>query len=49
MHDLEAANINLVGSEPLSGVCSIDQFHVLGPFGGRRTMTAMPPALRVKP
>lgn len=35
-HDLEAANINLVGGDPYSGVCSIDQFHLFRPFGGAR-------------
>lgn len=33
-HDLEAANINLTGGDPYSGICSIDQFHVLRPFAG---------------
>ncbi|EZP78271.1 FAD dependent oxidoreductase [Novosphingobium resinovorum] len=35
-HDLEAANINLVGGDPYSGVCSIDQFHLFRPFAGTR-------------
>lgn len=33
-HALEAANINLTGGDPYSGVCSIDQFHMLRPFAG---------------
>ena len=35
-HDLEAYNINLVGGDPYSGVCSIDQFHLFRPFAGAR-------------
>jgi phytoene dehydrogenase-like protein len=35
-HVLEAENINLSGGDPYSGVCSIDQFHALRPFGGLR-------------
>lgn len=35
-HDLEAHNINLVGGDPYSGVCSIDQFHLFRPFAGSR-------------
>ncbi len=34
--DLEAANINLVGGDPYSGSCSIDQFHLFRPFPGSR-------------
>lgn len=33
-HALEAANINLSGGDPYSGVCSIDQFHLMRPFAG---------------
>ncbi|CAN5319818.1 NAD(P)/FAD-dependent oxidoreductase [soil metagenome] len=39
-HMLEAYNINLVGGDPYSGVCSVDQFHLLRPFaaaGGHAT------------
>lgn len=32
--DLEAMNINLVGGDPYSGACSIDQFHLFRPFPG---------------
>lgn len=35
-HRLEAANVNLVGGDPYSGVCSVDQFHLFRPFGGAR-------------
>lgn len=35
-HQLEARNINLVGGDPYSGVCSIDQFHLFRPFAGAR-------------
>ena len=34
--DLEAHNINLVGGDPYSGACSIDQFHLNRPFAGSR-------------
>jgi phytoene dehydrogenase-like protein len=34
--DLEAANINLVGGDPYSGSCSIDQFHLFRPLAGGR-------------
>ncbi|HEX7693527.1 MAG TPA: NAD(P)/FAD-dependent oxidoreductase [Sphingomonas sp.] len=33
-HDLEAYNVNLVGGDPYSGVCAIDQFHLFRPFAG---------------
>lgn len=33
-HALESANINLTGGDPYSGICSIDQFHILRPFLG---------------
>lgn len=33
-HRLEAMNVNLVGGDPYSGVCSIDQFFAMRPFGG---------------
>lgn len=32
--DLEQANINLVGGDPYSGVCSPDQFFFMRPFAG---------------
>jgi phytoene dehydrogenase-like protein len=35
-HALEAHNINLVGGDPYSGVCSVDQFHLLRPFAAAR-------------
>ncbi|WP_414902288.1 phytoene desaturase family protein [Sphingomonas flavalba] len=35
-HTLEAHNINLVGGDPYSGVCSVDQFHLLRPFAAAR-------------
>ena len=35
-HALEAHNINLVGGDPYSGVCSVDQFHLFRPFAGSR-------------
>ncbi|PZU06431.1 MAG: FAD-dependent oxidoreductase [Sphingomonas sp.] len=35
-HVLESFNINLVGGDPYSGVCSLDQFHFLRPFSGNR-------------
>jgi len=35
-HALEAYNINLVGGDPYSGVCSVDQFHLLRPFAAAR-------------
>lgn len=35
-HALEAANINLVGGDPYSGVCSVDQFHLFRPFAAAR-------------
>ena len=38
-HMLERYNINLVGGDPYSGVCSIDQFHFLRPFAGTRGHT----------
>lgn len=31
--DLEHWNMNLVGGDPYSGACSIDQFHLFRPFG----------------
>ena len=34
--DLERANINLVGGDPYSGACSIDQFHLFRPFASLR-------------
>ena len=34
--DLEAANINLVGGDPYSGSCAIEQFHLFRPFPGGR-------------
>jgi phytoene dehydrogenase-like protein len=34
--DLEAANINLVGGDPYSGNCAIEQFHLFRPFPGGR-------------
>ncbi|MFC4521256.1 phytoene desaturase family protein [Cupriavidus pinatubonensis] len=34
--DLEAMNINLVGGDPYSGECSIDQFMVWRPLPGAR-------------
>jgi phytoene dehydrogenase-like protein len=34
--DLEAMNINLVGGDPYSGACSIDQFHLFRPLAGGR-------------
>ncbi|MHA3794128.1 phytoene desaturase family protein [Sphingomonas sp. YL-JM2C] len=34
--DLEAMNINLVGGDPYSGACSIDQFHLFRPLVGGR-------------
>ncbi|PZU59134.1 MAG: FAD-dependent oxidoreductase [Sphingobium sp.] len=34
--DLEAMNINLVGGDPYSGTCGIDQFHLFRPFAGGR-------------
>lgn len=37
--DLEAHNINLVGGDPYSGACSVDQFHGLRPFGATRNHT----------
>ena len=40
--DLEAANINLVGGDPYSGNCAIEQFHLFRPFpGGRNHRTAI--------
>lgn len=33
--DLEQANINLVGGDPYSGVCSPDQFFFMRPFAGK--------------
>ena len=33
--DLEQANINLVGGDPYSGVCSPDQFFFMRPFAGQ--------------
>lgn len=35
-HVLEAYNMNLVGGDPYSGVCTLDQFHFLRPFAGTR-------------
>lgn len=32
--DLEAHNINLVGGDPYSGVCSLEQFHLFRPIAG---------------
>lgn len=32
--DLEARNINLVGGDPYSGACSVDQFHLFRPMAG---------------
>lgn len=34
--DLEAMNINLVGGDPYSGSCAIDQFHLFRPLAGGR-------------
>lgn len=34
--DLEAMNMNLVGGDPYSGSCSIDQFHLFRPLAGGR-------------
>ncbi len=35
-HVLQRHNINLVGGDPYSGVCSLDQLHFLRPFAGTR-------------
>ncbi|HKP79190.1 MAG TPA: NAD(P)/FAD-dependent oxidoreductase [Phenylobacterium sp.] len=34
--DLERRNINLVGGDPYSGACSLNQFHLFRPFGSLR-------------
>jgi phytoene dehydrogenase-like protein len=33
-HELERHNINLVGGDPYSGSCALDQFYLFRPFGG---------------
>lgn len=35
-HRLEAMNVNLAGGDPYSGVCSVDQFFAMRPFGGAK-------------
>ena len=34
--DLESININLVGGDPYSGACSLEQFYMFRPFGSGR-------------
>ncbi|TGV05295.1 NAD(P)/FAD-dependent oxidoreductase, partial [Alcaligenaceae bacterium 429] len=42
--DLEAWNMNLVGGDPYSGVCSPDQFFFMRPFAGNaKTRTGRTP------
>ncbi|MEZ2720060.1 phytoene desaturase family protein [Paenalcaligenes hominis] len=46
--DLEQANINLVGGDPYSGVCSPDQFFFMRPFAGSaKTRTGQTPIARL--
>lgn len=35
-HGLAAMNVNLEGGDPYAGVCSLDQFFAMRPFGGAR-------------
>ncbi len=36
--DLQRCNINLVGGDPYSGACSLNQFHAWRPFPGGRNL-----------